>query len=102
MDSLFTVLYIQSSKLARFISKNCNVIHKMDDFHTVLTKDPVDGGYVVTVPEIPGLVTEGDTVQEATRMAKDAIETYLSYQKEVSKIIVKVLPGKDIRVPAPA
>ena len=30
----------------------------MEDFHVVLTEDPVDGGYVVTVPEIPGIVTE--------------------------------------------
>lgn len=74
----------------------------MEDFHVVLTEDPVDGGYVVTVPEIPGLVTEGDSVEEAMRMAKDAIETYLSYQKEVSKTIVKILSAKEIKVPASA
>ena len=51
----------------------------MDDFHVVLTEDNVDGGYVVTVPEIPGLVTEGDSVAEAMKRAKDAIKTYLSY-----------------------
>lgn len=74
----------------------------MDDFHVVLTEDTVDGGYTVTVPEIPGLVTEGDSVDEAMKMAKDAIETYLSYQKETTKAIVRIMPAKDLKVPASA
>lgn len=36
-----------------------------------------DGGYVVTVPALPGLVTEGDNLQRAKFMAKDAIRCYL-------------------------
>lgn len=74
----------------------------MDDFHVVLTEDSVDGGYVVTVPEIPGLVTEGDSVAEAMKMAKDAIETYLSYKKETTKAIVRIMPAKDLKIPASA
>jgi len=72
----------------------------MDDFHVVLTEDPEDGGYVVTVPEIPGLVTEGDSVEEAMEMAKDAIETYLSYKKETTKAIVRIMPAKDLKLSA--
>jgi len=72
----------------------------MNDFHVILTEDPIDGGYVVTVPEIPGLVTEGDSIEEAMRMAKDAIETYLSYRKGTSKTIIKILPAKEIKLPA--
>jgi len=34
------------------------------------------------------------------QMAKDAIETYLSYHKETSKAIIKILPRKDLKVPA--
>ncbi|MEK7071698.1 MAG: type II toxin-antitoxin system HicB family antitoxin [Patescibacteria group bacterium] len=34
-------------------------------------------GYTVTVPKLPGLVTEGDNLQEAREMAKDAIRCYL-------------------------
>ena len=74
----------------------------MDEFHVVLTEDKEDGGYVVTVPEIPGLVTEGDSVEEAMKRAKDAIETYLSYQKETTKAIVRIMPVKDLKVPASA
>ena len=74
----------------------------MDDFHVVLTEDLVDGGYVVTVPEIPGLVTEGDSVDEAMKRAKDAIETYLSYKTETSRTIVRIMPAKQLKIPASA
>ena len=35
------------------------------------------GGYTVTVPALPGLVTEGDTLEEARAMAEDAIKCYI-------------------------
>ena len=35
------------------------------------------GGYVVTCPALPGLVTEGDTLEEAREMAADAIRCYV-------------------------
>ncbi len=34
-------------------------------------------GYTVTVPALPGLVTEGRTLEEAKDMAHEAIECYL-------------------------
>lgn len=39
--------------------------------------EPNGGGYTVTVPKLPGLVTEGDNLAEARMMAKDAIRCYL-------------------------
>jgi predicted RNase H-like HicB family nuclease len=36
-----------------------------------------EGGYVVTCPALPGLVTEGNTLEEARDMAADAIRGYL-------------------------
>jgi antitoxin HicB len=41
-----------------------------------------EGGFVVSVPELPGVVTEGDTVAEALAMAKDAIKGYLATMRE--------------------
>ena len=50
--------------------------------------DPADeGGFTVTVPKLPGLVTEGDTFEEATRMVKDAIVGYLEVLKEAGEEI---------------
>jgi predicted RNase H-like HicB family nuclease len=43
----------------------------------VLEPDEEDGGYTVTCPALPGLVTHGDTVEEARAMAADAIQGYL-------------------------
>jgi predicted RNase H-like HicB family nuclease len=36
-----------------------------------------DGGYTVTVPALPGLVTEGKDLEDARFMAKDAIKCYI-------------------------
>jgi antitoxin HicB len=43
----------------------------------VLCEPAEEGRYVVTCPALPGLVTEGDTLEEAREMAKDAIRAYL-------------------------
>ena len=49
---------------------------KVLNFTVVMTPDET-GGYVVTCPALPGLVTEGDTLEEARSMAADAIRGYL-------------------------
>jgi antitoxin HicB len=36
-----------------------------------------EGGYTVIVPALPGCITEGDTLEEAKFMAKDAIKCYI-------------------------
>jgi predicted RNase H-like HicB family nuclease len=46
------------------------------NYRVIMTPDE-DGGYVVTCPALPGLVTEGDTIEEAREMAADAIRGYL-------------------------
>jgi predicted RNase H-like HicB family nuclease len=45
--------------------------------YTVLFEPAEEGGFVVTCPALPGLVTEGDTLDEAREMAKDAIRGHL-------------------------
>ena len=49
--------------------------------YTVLF-EPAEGGYVVTVPALPGLITEGDTLDEAREMVRDAIRGYLESLKQ--------------------
>jgi antitoxin HicB len=36
-----------------------------------------EGGYTVIVPSLPGCVTWGETIEEAKKMAKEAILLYL-------------------------
>jgi predicted RNase H-like HicB family nuclease len=49
---------------------------KVLNFTVVMTPDET-GGYVVTCPALPGLVTEGDSLEDARAMAADAIRGYL-------------------------
>jgi predicted RNase H-like HicB family nuclease len=44
---------------------------------TVVIEPNDPDGYLVTCPALPGLVTEGDTLDEAYSMAQDAIQIYL-------------------------
>lgn len=46
------------------------------DFAVVLEPDP-DGGYAVSVPALPGCLSQGDTVEESLKHIKEAIEGYL-------------------------
>ena len=51
---------------------------KVGDYSFTVLIEPNDpDGYLVTCPALPGLVTEGDTLDQAFEMAKDAIEGYL-------------------------
>ena len=45
--------------------------------YAVLFEPAAEGGYVVTCPALSGLVTEGDSPEEARTMAEDAIKGYL-------------------------
>lgn len=55
--------------------------------YTVFFEPSSEGGYIVTVPALPGLITEGDTIEEAREMARDAIQAYLeSLIKDGEKI----------------
>ena len=49
-------------------------------YKILLTKEE-EGGYMVTVPAIPGCITQGDNIEEAKTMAKEAIELYIEELK---------------------
>jgi predicted RNase H-like HicB family nuclease len=46
-----------------------------------------NGGYTVTVPSLPGLVTEGKDLEHARSMAKDAIQCYIEGLKKAKEPI---------------
>lgn len=53
-------------------------------FTVLLRPDPWDGGYTVTVPALPGCVTDGTTIDEALEHAREAIALYLDGENEAS------------------
>jgi len=53
---------------------------KVLNYRVILRKEP-EGGYTVIVPALPGCVTYGETIEEAIKMAKEAIELYVESLK---------------------
>ena len=49
---------------------------KDHEFEVVLQPE-AEGGFSVSVPRLPGCVSQGETKQEALAMIKEAIEGYL-------------------------
>ncbi len=44
-----------------------------------------DQAYIVTVPELPGCRTHGDTYAEAVQQGEDAIESWITVAKELGR-----------------
>lgn len=63
--------------------------------YTVFFEPAEEGGYIVTCPALPGMVTEGETLEEARAMAKDAIRAYL---ESLRKDGLQIPSDKDIRL----
>ena len=67
-------------------------------------RDKASGGFVVTFPDVPEAITEGETLSEAMAMAQEALELALTFYVEDSRDFPK--PGalkKGMRlVPVPA
>lgn len=51
------------------------------EFEIVLIPE-AEGGFSVSVPELPSVATQGETVEEALEMAKEAIELYVEVMEE--------------------
>jgi predicted RNase H-like HicB family nuclease len=45
--------------------------------YTVILEQEADGGYVATVPVLPGCVSQGDTREEALKNIREAADLYI-------------------------
>jgi predicted RNase H-like HicB family nuclease/uncharacterized protein YuzE len=62
--------------------------------------DPCEeDGYCITFPDLPGIVTEGDTIEESLAMAKEALELHLYGMKADGEPIPEPTPPNKITVP---
>lgn len=61
--------------------------------YTVILQRESDGGYVVSVPALPGCVSQGDSREEALKNIEEAIEVYLEDVKAAGEPI----PAEDGR-----
>lgn len=46
-------------------------------YTVLLEPDLDDGGFTVTVPELPGCITQGETLDDALAMAREAIALHV-------------------------
>ncbi|MCL5058703.1 MAG: type II toxin-antitoxin system HicB family antitoxin [Actinobacteria bacterium] len=58
-----------------------------------------EGGYSVTFPDLPGCITEGDTVEEALSMAKEAISLHLYGMEDDGDPMPNPTPPEKLKVP---
>jgi predicted RNase H-like HicB family nuclease len=65
--------------------------------YNVLLQPEPEGGYTVTCPSLPGLVTYGEILEEARAMAVEAIEVYL----ESLQVDDEPIPESDAVEPGP-
>jgi predicted RNase H-like HicB family nuclease len=70
------------------------------EFTIVLDPDEDGDGYTVTVPALPGCITQGRTVDEALEMARDAITLYIGVLRERGDPIPSDVRTATVRVAA--
>ncbi len=61
-----------------------NLKHKVYQYTTIFELNET-GSYTVTVPALPGLVTEGGDLERAQVMARDAIRCYIEGLKKAKE-----------------
>lgn len=73
--------------------------------YTVIYEEDPEGGYVASVPYLPGCHTQGETIEEAEKNVQEAIELYLESLKELGEEIPqerKIFQGKvEVQYPSP-
>jgi antitoxin HicB len=88
-----------SAELKRWLEKRNSM-----EWPAKFVHDQKSGGFVVTFPDVPEAITEGDTIEEAMRMAEEALEVALTFYTEHGKDLPE--PGllkkglRLVRVPA--
>ncbi|MCD6165613.1 type II toxin-antitoxin system HicB family antitoxin [bacterium] len=64
--------------------------------YTVIFEPAEEGGFVVHVPALPGCHTQGETLDEAYKMAQDAILGYIETLQSLKEEIPKEAPNSII------
>jgi predicted RNase H-like HicB family nuclease len=83
IEELINDLRGKTSKIATERTYTVNVSKK--EFKVILHPDLENGGYWVECPELPGCSSQGDSVEEALDMIKDAIKGHLEVEEELKK-----------------
>jgi predicted RNase H-like HicB family nuclease len=83
IGELINELKGETSKMTMDREYMVNVLKR--SFKVILHPDLEDGGYWIECPELPGCSSQGDSVEEALDMIKDAIKGHLEVEEELKK-----------------
>lgn len=72
--------------------------------YTITIKPSPEGGFVATIAELPGCITQGETIEDAARMIEDAKAAWLDVAMqdglEIPEPVIEEYSGKfNIRIP---
>jgi len=79
------------TRVIRMMTKRVEEVTVGDETYQVRVEpDEECGGFVAVVPGLPGCISDGDTLQEALDMVRDAIECWLSARDELRREGIEV------------
>jgi len=65
------------------------ITHKIYQYTAIFEPDEKSGGFTVTIPSLPGCISEGDSFEEALQNIQEAASLYVEVMKaqkvEISK-----------------
>lgn len=71
--------------------KIINIKTRFGNFDSVFESNTPEKGYTVTIPRLKGVITFGGNLEEAKKMAKEAIELHCEVLLEDNLAEIKIL-----------
>ena len=72
-------------------------------YPVILTEDLVNGGYIVTCRDLPEVITQGNTTEEAFESAADALDEaicgYINHGRDIPASSAKQVGERMVSVP---
>ena len=83
-------------------SDGCRRLGRMADVHEIefVFEPQEEGGYHVYAPDLPGLHTQGDTLEEDTENAREALELYVEGVREEGRSLDTGVVRRKLPLPA--
>ena len=63
------------------------LIHKVYQYTAVFEPDEKSGGFTVTIPSLPGCISEGDTFEESLKNIQEAASLYIEVMQKRKSLI---------------
>lgn len=66
-----------------------SVTHKIYQYTAVFEPDARGRGFTVTIPSLPGCISEGDSFEEAVENIKEAASLYIEVMRESKEYLAE-------------